>query len=57
MGLVGDIQVCERNSKTLEQELEKERQFTNEFAFKIIILSAEVERLSKEGGSSGVKSK
>lgn len=40
MGLVGDIQVCERNSKTLEQELEKERQFTNEFAFKIIILSA-----------------
>ena len=34
MGLVGDIQVCERNSKTLEQELEKERQFTNEFAFK-----------------------
>ena len=57
MGLVGDIQGYERNYKTMEQELEKERQFTNEFAFKIIILSAEVERLSKEGGSGGVKSK
>jgi predicted RNase H-like nuclease (RuvC/YqgF family) len=56
MGLVGDIENYERNHKQLEQDLEREKQYTNEFAFKIIILSAEVERLSKEGGS-GIKSK
>jgi hypothetical protein len=47
MGLVGDIENYERNHKQLEQDLEREKQYTNEFAFKIIILSAEVERLSK----------
>lgn len=42
MGLVGDIQGYERTVKSHEQEIEKERMFTNEFAFKIIILSAEI---------------
>jgi peptidoglycan hydrolase CwlO-like protein len=29
--------------------LEKEKSFTNEFAFKIIVLSCEIERLNQEG--------
>lgn len=50
MGLVSDIEGYERKLKTYEQELEKERAFTNEFAFKVIVLSSEIERVNQEGG-------
>lgn len=49
MGLTADIEGYERRLKTSEQELEKEKSFTNEFAFKIIVLSCEIERLNQEG--------
>lgn len=58
MGLTADIEGYERRLKSYEQELEKEKSFTNEFAFKIIVLSCEIERLSQEGGlMSKAKSK
>jgi hypothetical protein len=40
IGLSQDIEGYERKLKSLEQELEKEKGFTNEFAFKIIVLSS-----------------
>ena len=44
-GLMTDIDGYERRLKNYEQELEKEKSFGNEFAFKIIVLSSEIERL------------
>ena len=53
-----DIDGYERRLKNSEQELEKEKSFSNEFAFKIIVLSSEIERLYQENkGMSKVKSK
>jgi len=49
IGLSQDIEGYERKLKSLEQELEREKGFTNEFAFKIIVLSSEIERLNTEG--------
>lgn len=58
MGLVADIEGYERKLKSYEQELEKEKSFTNEFAFKIIVLSSEIERINMEGAvMSKTKSK
>ncbi len=49
MGCMSDIDGYERKLKSTEQELEKEKSLTNEFAIKIIVLSAEIERLNQEG--------
>jgi predicted RNase H-like nuclease (RuvC/YqgF family) len=49
MGLLADIEGYERRLKSFEQELEREKSFTNEFACKIIVLSCEIERLNQEG--------
>lgn len=57
MGLMADIDGYERRLKSLEQELEKEKQFTNEFACKVIVLSAEIERVSGDGGNGGSSGK
>ena len=48
MGLLADIEGYERRLKSFEQELEREKSFTNEFACKIIVLSCEIERLNQE---------
>lgn len=40
MGLVSDIEGYERKLRSTEQELEKEKAFTNEFAFKVMVLSS-----------------
>lgn len=53
MGLASDLEGYERKLKSSEQELERERAFTNEFAFKVIVLSSEVERLHEEGTATG----
>lgn len=45
--MAADIEGYERRLKAQEQELEREKNFTNEFAFKIIVLSCEIERLSQ----------
>ncbi len=50
MGLNSDMEGYERKFKSYETELDRERSFTNEFAFKIIVLSSEIERLNAEGG-------
>jgi|JI6StandDraft_1071083.scaffolds.fasta_scaffold147335_1 predicted RNase H-like nuclease (RuvC/YqgF family) len=50
MGLKSDMEGYERKFKSYETELDRERSFTNEFAFKIIALSSEIERLNAEGG-------
>nr|BAK03394.1 predicted protein [Hordeum vulgare subsp. vulgare] len=47
VGMAADIEGYERRLKAQEQELEREKNFTNEFAFKIIVLSCEIERLSQ----------
>lgn len=58
MGMMSDLEGYERKLKAMEQELEREKTFTNEFAFKIIVLSSEIERVNQEGGlMSKVKSK
>jgi len=58
MGMMSDLDGYERKLKAMEQELEREKTFTNEFAFKIIVLSSEIERVNQEGGlMSKVKSK
>ena len=49
MGMASDLEGYERKLKSCEQELEREKAFTNEFAFKIIVLSSEIERLNQEG--------
>ncbi len=56
--MMSDLEGYERKLKAMEQELEREKTFTNEFAFKIIVLSSEIERVNQEGGlMSKVKSK
>ena len=56
--MMSDLDGYERKLKAMEQELEREKTFTNEFAFKIIVLSSEIERVNQEGGlMSKVKSK
>lgn len=35
------------------QELEREKQISNEFAYKIIVLSCELERIAAVGGGKG----
>ena len=58
MAYNADIEGFERNIKEYEMELEKERQVSNEFAYKIIVLSCEIERLSGgEGVAGGIKSR
>ena len=59
MAYASDIEGYERNLKDYEIELERERQVSNEFAYKIIVLSCEIERLAGEGsgGSGGIKSR
>ena len=52
MGLMQDKEGYERKLKGCEQELERQKGYTNEFAFKIIVLSCEIQRLSQEGGMS-----
>ena len=42
VGLASDIEGYERKIKSTDQELERERAFTNEFAFKVIVLSSEI---------------
>jgi hypothetical protein len=49
MGLASDLEGYERRLRSSEQELERERAFSNEFAFKVIVLSSEIERLNQEG--------
>ena len=58
MAYNADIEGFERNIKEYEMELERERQVSNEFAYKIIVLSCEIERLSGgEGTVGGIKSR
>ena len=54
---VSDIEQIQRNSKEVEEELDRERNVNNQFACKIIILSAEIERMAKSDGFGGKKSK
>ena len=60
MAYIADIEGFERNVKDYEVELERERQISNEFAYKIIVLSCEIERLAGAGAggmNSGVKAR
>jgi len=45
--------MLEKKSNSESAELQKERAMNNEFAYKIIVLSAELERIARTGGLAG----
>lgn len=51
------MQAYARQIDQLTQSLQTEKQFSNEFACKVIVLSSEIERLTQRGGISSKESK
>lgn len=53
MAYSADIEHLERSLKESHAETEREKQIGNEFAYKIIVLSCEIERMANASGGSG----